>query len=156
MAKPILCLDFDGVIHSYHLGWKDGKIYGQVTRGFWEWAEKAQQHFQLVIYSSRCANPGGQAEMASWMANECKKWRERVAYYESRTPPLIDFQFASEKPKAFLQIDDRAIQFQGEWNSSELDPEHLLRFKPWNTSPDIVNMYEYPNRVDQDQGPKES
>ena len=38
---PILCLDFDGVIHDYRQGWKGGALYGHVTAGFYAWAEDA-------------------------------------------------------------------------------------------------------------------
>lgn len=39
-----------------------------------------------------------------------------------------ELSFPLMKPAAFLTIDDRAIQFKGNF----MDPEDLLQFKPWN------------------------
>ena len=123
--KPTLCLDFDGVIHSYERGWQDGVIYGSLTPGFIAWALKAHQHFQLVIYSSRSADP---APMVDWL---------RAQLADRSMPWEIDrfmqmFTFANQKPAAFLTIDDRAIKFEGRWDW--LEPENLLEFKPWNAA----------------------
>lgn len=114
MTKPILCLDFDGVIHSYEVGWQDGTIYGTVTPGFFDWALEAQQLFKLVIYSSRSSD--GTSSMLRWlMANGM--------------PADLEISFAHEKPPAFLTIDDRAICFHGDW--AALPPVELRRFKSW-------------------------
>lgn len=131
--KPILCLDFDGVIHTYDRGWQSGEIYGEVTPGFWDWAVTAQEHFKLVIYSSRSKTEEGIKAMVSWLQTKHNNWREETALYTNEDAPIIDFEFAHEKPPAFLTIDDRAIQFQGKWDIPELDPESLTKFKPWNT-----------------------
>lgn len=37
MSKPILCLDFDGVIHRYDSGWKGPLVIADgVTDGFFD------------------------------------------------------------------------------------------------------------------------
>jgi hypothetical protein len=126
--KLILCIDFDGVIHSYERGWQDGVIYGNVTPGFFEWALKAKELFRLVIYSSRSKTEEGLEAMRTWFTEQLINWDSIVL---SDDPPLHpgDFEFAHEKPAAFLTIDDRALTFKGDW--SEFDPEQLLLFKPW-------------------------
>ena len=127
-SKPILCIDFDGVIHSYDRGWQNGDIYGDLLPGFVGWALRAAPLFKLVIYSSRSKTPDGIAAMHTWL-------RRRLA--ERMMPAEIDalmslFEFASEKPPAFLTIDDRAMQFDGNWTAFQLDPHKLRQFRPWN------------------------
>jgi hypothetical protein len=127
MSKPILCLDFDGVIHKYSRGWQDGSIYDTVTEGFFNWALRAKEHFQLVIYSSRSKTPEGIEAMRTWLQRHLKYWTG------DKIPLSIDdFTFAHEKPPAFLTIDDRAIRFNGDWSLRAFDPQILRQFKPWN------------------------
>jgi hypothetical protein len=113
---PILCLDFDGVCHKYSQGWRNGEIYDGPTEGFAAWATEAAKHFRLVIYSSRSKAPAGISAMKEWMSLN-----------------QIDqelFEFAHEKPAAFLTIDDRAITFTGDWGDYPM--RWLKDFKTWN------------------------
>lgn len=114
---PILCVDFDGCIHSYEKGWQGGRIYGSVVHGFFDWLIQARRHFRVMIYSSRSADRIGRAEMQSWLAKE-----------NGGVMPE-GLEFAAEKPAAFLTIDDRAICFEGDWKA--LDPAELRNFKSW-------------------------
>lgn len=128
-GKPIICLDFDGVIHSYENGWQEGVIYGHVTEGFFDWVEEAVQHFDLHIYSSRSKTAAGRLKMQEWLVKEVGHWapawqaKEIVAFIEQ-------FTFSHEKPPAFLTIDDRAMTFEGSW--ADFHPEEIIQFKPWN------------------------
>lgn len=128
--KPTICIDFDGVIHSYERGWQDGSIYGTVVPGFFEWVERARSLFKLVIYSSRSKTDEGVTAMGLWLHEQRNKW---IASGGQRDPvePLI-FEFAHEKPAAFLTIDDRAVRFEGRWDGIDLEPKVLRLFKPWN------------------------
>jgi hypothetical protein len=128
--KPTLCIDYDGVIHSYEKGWQDGLIYGTVTPGFFEWAEQAAKQFKLVIYSSRSSTEEGQLAMLGWLIEQRRKWREAGGMHETNEP--LGFEFADKKPAAWLTIDDRAICFRGDWAAPELAPDAMRAFKPWN------------------------
>src|ERR1700752_1487175 len=120
--KPILCLDFDGVIHSYERGWQGGEIYGSATVGFFEWAKRAQEYFRLVVYSSRSKEPDRLHDMQEWLHVQYAAWLRSLVINPGNIPE-IDLEFAHEKPPAFLTIDDRAIQFSGDW--SDYDPALL-------------------------------
>lgn len=126
--KPILCIDFDGVIHRYSNGWQNGEIYDRPVAGFFDWAEKAKKEFKLVIYSSRSKTPEGIADMYGWMKKHIQEWRKDNDEFSLRSD---DFKYASEKPSAFLTIDDRAIQFEGSWDIPKMHPRNLKRFRPW-------------------------
>ena len=126
MHKPIICIDFDGVIHDYKKGWQHGVIYGDVVPGFFEWALEAQKRFTLTIYSSRSKSAEGLMAMSFWLKEQIERWKKTGARWDD----AFCFEFAHEKPAAFLTIDDRAIRFEGDW--SALHPDELLAFKPWN------------------------
>ena len=125
--KPTICIDFDGVIHSYEHGWRSGEIYGTATKGFFDWAQEMTKHFDIVIYSSRSKDIDTRGEMYRWMQMEWNKWMRAS---QNTTLHFDDFRFAHEKPSAFMTIDDRCICFDGDWG--KITAERIFNFKPWN------------------------
>jgi hypothetical protein len=123
--KPILCLDFDGVIHSYSSGWKGADVIPDPpVDGAIAFMLGALRHFDVVIFSSRSNQPGGIAAMSRWL-------REHAGgcWYETPDGPgLEDVRFTTDKPSAMVTIDDRALTFDGTWP----DFATLLAFQPWN------------------------
>lgn len=128
--QPTICIDFDGVIHSYERGWQGGVIYGTVVPGFFEWVERVRHQFKLVIYSSRSKDDAGVVAMGTWLHLKRNEWIKSGG--ERHPTEVLSFEFAHEKPAAWLTIDDRAIQFNGDWNASALTAESMRAFKPWN------------------------
>jgi hypothetical protein len=125
--KPILCLDFDGVIHSYSSGWKGARnIPDPPVPGAIDFLIEAMVDWTVVIHSSRARYFGGVRAMRTWL-----KEHAGMAWYESG---LGDFEglelikFARWKPSALVTIDDRALTFDGTWPSLK----SLKEFKPWN------------------------
>jgi len=129
--KPIICIDFDGVIHSYERGWQNGEIYGTAVPGFFEWVEAAKDHFRLVIYSSRSKDDDGVIAMGRWLHEQRSIWRKASDFPNDKS--ITELEFANEKPAAFLTIDDRALTFNGDWFDDAYWPEKLRAFKPWNS-----------------------
>lgn len=125
MGKPILCLDFDGVIHSYASGWRGADIIpDDPVPGCFAFMLGALEHFDVVIFSSRSNQPGGIAAMSWWLRHHADG-----AWHDSPAGPGIEnVRFVQDKPPALVTIDDRAITFTGEWP----DITALRAFKPWN------------------------
>jgi len=138
--KPILCLDFDGVLHSYRSGWKGADIVtDEPTPGAISFLIEAIDHFDVQIFSSRSNQPGGIAAMQTWFDFWLDDYVDhaRVAgvvdvnpIRESCNRMRRQVTFPMEKPAAMITIDDRALTFQGDW--SVFTMERLKAFKPWN------------------------
>jgi hypothetical protein len=126
MSKPILCLDFDGVIHSYASGWKGADVIPDPpVDGAFAFICDAFREFKISIFSSRSNQPGGLAAMQEWLRRHFLDWASMA---KDLHPILDEIEWPTEKPSAFVTIDDRAIQFDGSWPSIE----SLRSFKPWN------------------------
>lgn len=122
---PILSLDFDGVIHDYQKGWQGGRIYGNVTQGFFDWAQAAAKKFTLVIHTSRAKDDLAIAEIEDWLVQQA----ENHGFVGHRIKDWFTIQ--ADKPPALITIDDRCIRFDGDWGDPQFDPETLRTFKPW-------------------------
>ena len=150
--KPILCLDFDGVIHSYESGWKGAAtIPGPPVPGALEFIVAALKDFNVAILSSRSHQWGGRRAMKRWLRRELERaagrdfsdtppwWRDKIAETAFADPWKDEVAFAARevvravkwpifKPPAAVTIDDRALTFNGIWPALD----ELARFKPWN------------------------
>lgn len=134
--KPILCLDFDGVIHSYTTGWQGADTIGDdPVPGAMEFITLAMADFDVQIFSSRSNQKGGIKAMQGWLYRWMKQYMlESLAYSENAAEMRAEIKvyrrigWPKEKPPATVTIDDRAITFTGEWP----DMEALRAFKPWN------------------------
>lgn len=133
-SNPIICVDFDGVIHSYSSGWQgETEITDPPVEGAIEWL---MDHLpvpdglggsfageykgpEVVIYSSRSKTRAGRKAMQDWLILHglpaCYIWDNVL-------------KFPTKKPAAFLTIDDRAICFNGTFPTSK----EMMSFKPWN------------------------
>ena len=121
--KKTVCIDFDGVIHSYTSGWD--KIGGACSildgpvPGAFEAIASYVQLFDVVIFSTRGATPGAPEAMHNW-------------FHEHGMPEHVlsklTIHGGGDKPKAVLYIDDRGYQFDGSFPSVE----YIDKYKPWN------------------------
>ncbi len=125
--KPILCLDFDGVIHSYVSGWKGAdEIPDPPVPGALSFIRDATQRFRVAIFSSRSHQDGGLEAMQVWL----RSWVAAATECEGDFAWLDEIEWPVEKPPALVTIDDRALTFSGNWVDYPLD--ELAAFKPWN------------------------
>lgn len=125
--KPILCVDFDGVIHSYTSGWQGADVVlDPPVDGAIQFLTAAVEMFEVHVFSSRSNQRGGMRAMKSWLEKEFMN-------YWGAHPVLADDAFSEikwpkTKPPALVTLDDRAMHFTGSWPELET----IANFKPWN------------------------
>jgi hypothetical protein len=127
IEKPILCLDFDGVCHSYVSGWTGvDEIRDPPVEGLFEFLYEALQHFAIHIFSSRSHQEGGREAMEKWFRKWFLIWARETGFTGINIVPHLEFSIV--KPPAQVTIDDRGVLFMGYFPTIE----YLLNFKPWN------------------------
>jgi len=127
MSEKTLCLDFDGVIHSYTSGWKGpAEIPDPPVPGALQFIIEALSVFDIHILSSRSAYKVGVPAMQQWLIEAFKATGHSQHFAEDIA--LTRIKWPTTKPPAHVTIDDRALTFTGEWPSID----YLLNFKPWN------------------------
>jgi hypothetical protein len=130
--KKTLCLDFDGVLHSYKSGWGGHEVVADApVPGAMAFLYDALKVFKVCIFSSRSSTPQGIGAMQSWLS----KWAKEE-FFDYGEPWWLQIEWPVNKPAAYLSIDDRAITFEGEWPSVE----ELLEFKPWFQRPSKLKV----------------
>lgn len=130
MDKPLLCLDFDGVLHSYASGWKGADtIPDSPVDGAMKFIWDATEHFRVAVFSSRSCQPGGLRAMQTWLMLHFKSyWGTHATQADDK---WSEIEWPTEKPAAMVTLDDRAVTFDGTWP----DVEELKKFQPWNKRP---------------------
>lgn len=96
-----VCLDFDGVLHSYRSGWRGADVIPDPPiHGTRDAVARLRRQYRVVVYSARCSTPEGKVAVENWLRR-----------YE------IDVDEVCEhKPPALVYVDDRAIPFRGDWD----------------------------------------
>lgn len=150
--KPILTLDFDGVIHSYTSGWRGATVIPDPpVPGALEFIVAAINPFQVAILSSRSHQWGGRRAMKRYLrkhltalaGNDFSEapewWRNKISESAFADPWCDEVDWAIThvvraiswplfKPSSMVTIDDRAITFTGQWPTVT----SLMGFRPWN------------------------
>jgi hypothetical protein len=130
--KPTLCIEFDGVIHSFTTPCSITETPDPPVPGAVAFLLRASEEFSIAIFSVRSAHEEGRKAMASYVYRIVTDYGRGEGWTEEMNAKIIGalegFRFPSTKPEAFVTIDDCAITFKGVWP----DMEVLRSFKPWN------------------------
>lgn len=106
MIRKTIAVDFDGVIHTYEDGWRDGTIYGSVVEGCREALQRLMNTgCDIVIYSTRTDPKDVGGVLQSGQLAEMHRW------LTENKVPFTRIHFGAGKPLSWAFIDDRAIRF---------------------------------------------
>lgn len=116
MSKNTICLDFDGVVHSYTTKWQGAEIIPDppVPGAFKFITDAIDAGFSVAIFSTRSKTVEGRNALLQWFIN-------------NGFPGAHWLSFPEAKPPAIVYIDDRAFLFSGIFPPIE----SIKTFKTW-------------------------
>lgn len=151
--KPILSIDFDGVIHSYSSGWKGAHVIPDdpVPGAIEALHRYLDAGYVVAIFSSRSKSLRGRWAMKRWMTEAASRYyhREDFKYVSATEAACVGMDLVSDdagrafvrrlswpwfKPSAVLTIDDRAVCFNGTFPAVNA----IKIFQPWNKRKGLV------------------
>jgi hypothetical protein len=98
--RRTVCLDFDGVLHSYRSGWCGAEVIPDPPiHGTRESVALLRQQYRVVVYSARCHTEDGRRAVQSWLEKH----------------QIVVDEVCEHKPPALVYVDDRAVRFRGNW-----------------------------------------
>ena len=105
-----ISIDFDGVIHGNSKGFHDGTVYDEPIAGAVEAIKDLSKRYNIVIFSAK-AKPDRPLVNGMTGIELIWEWLEKynLSQYVS--------EVTSEKPRAIVYIDDKAIRF-ADWNQT--------------------------------------
>ena len=113
-------VDFDGVVHTYDQGWKDGTIYGDEIPGAFDGLRKLMAEGPTMIFTARDPQ-----SVAMWL-QERGGFRVRLdspglLFWDEMGTLLV----TNRKLPAWVYLDDRGVRFSN-WTQA-LDTLAKLR-----------------------------
>jgi len=108
-----IAIDFDGVIHSFELGFHDGTIYGTPIEGSIEAIKRIAKKYTIVIYTAKAKKdrPLINGKTGTELIWEWLRKYQLDSYIKDIT---------AEKPRCICYVDDKAVQFIN-WNQALID-----------------------------------
>lgn len=119
MKKKTICVDFDGVIADYSEGFKGRGIFGDPIPGASVVLNTLRDEgWKIIVFTTR-----GEVPLLK-------------DYLISNNIPFDEINKNSDnpsgtnegKPIADVYLDDRAVQFTGDWSRTYYD---IINFRPW-------------------------
>lgn len=111
--KPFICIDFDGVLNNYdHY---DENDLSTPKHGAKEFLEKLSREFTIIILSAR-------------------KYPKIVRWLEQHDMIQYVADVTSVKPPARVYLDDRGIQFKGDYEKALKDIKNFKTY--WEVKED--------------------
>ena len=129
IRRYTVAVDFDGVLHQYRTPCVNAHtIPDSPVPGALAWLHETLQHFDVVIYSTRCRTWRGRRAIRRWMRENASAW-----WYETGVPSdrgLEDVRLSYSKPIALIYIDDRAWRFEGRFPTRK----EIHQAQPWKVA----------------------
>ena len=142
-----IAIDFDGVIHAYSKGWQDGSCYDKPVDGvFAAIVSLFRNGYSVFIFSTRNSK-----QIKKWMKENCYEtdyeyngmggdpgdYRypkfgftvEVIPFWKKFWNKKNVVGITKRKLPAHCYVDDRALNFKGEWGETLIDIDFFKTYQ---------------------------